>query len=484
MSKPYVMPSHSLVGEPELVFHPERPQDRHTHPLRGLLEHGPFSRALINTVMDPIRVASIYPAGFRERTRAFFREFEMRHAAKERKAYLIDFPGFSRIFGLRLSMSIPEAQIELPTTLDGEISSAKQPHLRLAEALTGALNRLNGFQNEFDVVLIYLPNRWAAGFRSELDGFDLHDYLKAIGAARGIPTQLVREDSALEYFCRASVMWRLGIALYCKAGGVPWKLADQDPETAYIGLSYALRFTPEEEADKPRFVTCCSQVFDSDGAGLQFLAYETDDAQLDRDRENPFLSRSEMRRVMARSLSLYQRRHGGRSPKRVVVHKSTEFKEAEVDGCFDAFHACESVDLYQIQQETIWRGVQINAPRDPRQRIGEASMYPCSRGTFLALGTREILLWTQGNAPQATGGRDYYKEGKSVPAPIILKRFAGHGGWHDPARAVLGLSKMNWNNDSLYDRLPVTLSYASILARTIKRMPIIRARPYEFRFFM
>jgi len=408
----------------------------------------------------------------------------MRHSARERRAYLIDYPGFSRVFGLRLSLAIPECQIEFPTSLDEEVAASKQPHLRLAEALTGALNRLNGFRNEFDVVLIYLPDRWKVAFKGKSDDFDLHDYVKAIGAARGVATQIVREESALEYFCRASVMWRLGIALYCKAGGVPWKLAEQDPETGYIGLSYAVRTSGAGTEDTPHFVTCCSQVFDSDGSGMQFLAYETDDVHMDRGKENPFLSRSEMRRVMARSLSLYQRRHGGRSPKRMVVHKSTEFKEDEVAGCFDAFQACEAVDLYQIQQESIWRGVQINAPKAIGQKIGDPSMYPCGRGTFIPLGTREILLWTQGNAPQATGGKDFYKEGKSVPMPIILKRFAGHGNWIEPCRSVLGLSKMNWNNDSLYDRLPVTLSYASILARTIKRMPTIQARPYEFRFFM
>ena len=43
---------------------------------------------------------------------------------------------------------------------------------------------------------------------------------------------------------------------------------------------------------------------------------------------------------------------------------------------------------------------------------------------------------------------------------------------------------MNWNNDSLYDRLPVTLAYAKTLARTVKRMPTIMSRPYEFRMFM
>lgn len=481
MSRPYMLPGHTYVDEPDLLFHPDRPQDRHTHPLLGLLDFGPFSRALVSSVFDPIRVASIYPAGFREQVRALFREFEQKHRPRERQAYLVEYPGFSRVFGVRFSPAIADTHIELTARLDGEIQSAKQPHLKLAEALTGAMNRINAFRTEFDVVMLFLPERWQSGFFGD-DDFNLHDYIKAVSASRGVPVQIVREGKALNYRCRASVMWRLGIAMYCKAGGVPWKLADQDPETAYIGLSYAVRDAKQDDEDRPRFVTCCSQVFDADGAGLEFLAYETDDAHIERD--NPFLSRNEMRRVMARSLALYQRRHGGRSPKRVIVHKSTEFKPNEIDGCFDSWPAVETIELYQIQQESLWRGIQIDAPKSTGQKTGEPSMYPCARGTYLQLGAREVLLWTQGNAPKATGGRNFYKEGKGVPQPIVLKRFAGHGSWHELARGVLGLSKMNWNNDSLYDRLPVTLSYASILARTIKRMPTIQSRPYEFRFFM
>ena len=79
------------------------------------------------------------------------------------------------------------------------------------------------------MVAIYLPNRWARGFFGpEGDEFDLHDYIKAVAAVRGIPTQVL--NGALAYPCRCSVMWRLGIAFYTKAGGIPWKLADVDPE--------------------------------------------------------------------------------------------------------------------------------------------------------------------------------------------------------------------------------------------------------------
>lgn len=479
MNKPFVFPGHHNIGEPDLLFHPDRQQDRDPHPLSGLLRFGPFSRSLVNTVIDPIRIATIFPNGFRNRVRNLFREFEQRHLPHERKNYLIEFPGFTRIFGLRVIQASDEAHVELPESTEHEILGAKHPHLRLADILTNTINRLAPLRNEFDLLMIFLPDRWEAAFRDDGDDFDLHDYIKAVNASRGIPTQTILEGKALTYPCRASVMWRLGIAIYCKAGGVPWKLADSDPDTAYVGLSYALRFG---DAGSVTFVTCCSQVFDSDGAGLEFVAYETGEIEIWR--RNPFLSRTEMRRVMARTLSLYQRRHAGRSPRRVVVHKTTEFKPEEIDGCFDAWSSSEGIELFQIQQDTSWRGVLIDPPRTPGASTGQASAYPCHRGSYIQLGPREVLIWTQGNVPTAAGGKNFYKEGKGIPYPLLLRRFAGNDGWHEQVRAVLGLTKMNWNNDSLYDRLPVTLSYASTLARTIKRMPTIHSRPYEFRLFM
>jgi hypothetical protein len=430
-------------------------------------------------VLDPIRLAAITPFGQPRWFDHLVGELEQRHKPRERIQYLPDFPGFPRVFGLRVVETAN--RIELPRDLDARIASDDTPYRVLAEELARALAALEARRTDFDVVVIFLPIRWAVAFGAR-DGedFDLHDYLKAVTAVRGIPIQVIREDKALSYFCRASVMWRLSIALYCKAGGGPWRLADYDPEIAFIGLSYAIR--GEQNAGDPRFVTCCSQVFDADGAGLEFIAYETDDVRLER--ENPFLSRAEMLRVMARSLALYQRRHGGRTPKRVVVHKSTEFKSDEVEGCFDAWRSSEGLELVQVQQDVTWRGVRIDAPQEVGGRKGTAALYPVERGSYIQIGGREVLVWTQGNAPAAVGGRNYYKEGKGIPSPLVLRRFAGHGSWHEGCGHVLGLTKMNWNNDALYDRLPVTLGYASILARTVKRMPELATRPYQFRFFM
>ena len=222
-------------------------------------------------------------------------------------------------------------------------------------------------------------------------------------------------------------MWRISLAIYAKAGGVPWKLADSDPEAAYRSLLCAA----SDRMDRPRFVTCCSQVFDAEGAGLEFVAYDAH--EIDVQRHNPFMSRTEMFRVMGRSLRPYRRRHSGRSPRRVTVHKTTEFKKDEIDGCMEALHLCEAVDLVQVRGGHRLAGVRID--RDPQNGKGKPTGYPVDRGTLIPLGDRECLLWMHGDV-KGVAERSYYQGGRSTPRPIRLVRHAGHGPWDETARSA------------------------------------------------
>lgn len=467
---------HTWLPEPSLSFHPDRADDVDTHPFRGLLRFGPYSSGL---VPDPIRIATIAPAGEQERLYSFMRELNAEYQPGERKEYLPKWPGFANAFKLSMRGAAKDCHTQLDERLTGEMRDSPAPHVVLADRLIRALQALETRRDEFDVVFIYIPISWASGYYGGPDDdFDLHDHLKAASAARRIPIQLVREDRALAYGDRASVMWRIGLALYAKAGGIPWKLADVDPESAYIGISYAMR---PVSSDRPRFVTCCSQVFDAEGTGLEFVAYDAHEVEVQRD--NPFLSRTEMFRVMTRSMDLYRRRHSGRSPRRVTVHKTTEFKQNEVDGCMEALHLCESVDLVQVVEHVGWRGVRIDSSRAGQQR-GSAAAFPVARGSVLSLGPYECLLWMHGDVRGVSDRGSYFQGSRSTPRPIRLVRHAGHGPWDETARSALALSKMDWNNDALYDHLPVTMSYASVLARVVKRMTGLGSTPYQFRFFM
>ena len=478
MSSKYQISMHLCLPEPRLAFHPDRAADSEVHPLRGLLQFGPYSAGWV--VPDPIRVATVVPFGDSDRLYKFMKRLHASYKPNERTDYLPEWPSFHRVFGLHLRAADSHCRIVLDAKLETDFIESHTPHSVLTEHLVRAIQRLQAHRNEFDVIVIYIPERWAPGYTGSIsnEDFDLHDHLKATTAALGLPIQLVKEDGAVNYHCQASVMWHLGLALYVKAGGVPWKLAESDPEMAYIGISYAVR---PIESDKPRFVTCCSQVFDAEGSGLEFVAYDAHDIEIQQD--NPFLSRTEMFRVMTRSLDLYRRRHAGRSPRRVMVHKNTKFKPEEIEGSMDAFHLCEAVDLVQVIEDVGWRGVRIDRARSGSKQ-GSAAPYPVSRGTVIPLGPREALIWTHGDVRNISRKGSYFKGSTSTPHPLRLIRHAGHGPWDDTARAVLGLTKMNWNNDSLYDFLPVTMRYASVLARVVKRMPSLRRTPYQFRFFM
>ncbi|MFO0849957.1 MAG: hypothetical protein U0871_15585 [Gemmataceae bacterium] len=476
----YTLPSFELVPEPLLSFHPDRMKDVDVHPLRGLLSYGPYSRKMPLSAPDPVRIAVVCPERTLGNAQNLLYELQCRQPPRERKAYLVDYDGFSKVYGVGLDC--PQNEKDPRVVLLGESEASQAiggltPQDKFAELVFSALRRLAPVRSQFDVVLLYLPDRWSIGYKSPTDDessdFDLHDSVKAVSSALHMPVQVLN-DQVMSYTCRCSVAWRLSLALYTKAGGVPWKMAGFEDRHAYVGLGYCLR-----KGTDRKFVTCCSQIFDAQGTNLQFLLYESRAGGYEGD--NPFLPRSDMHRVMARTLSLYQDQKG-QPPTRVVVHKTTHFTRDEVDGCLEALATVDDVELLTLSQTTAWQGVKIDAPKTKGVEKGEAAPYPLERGIAMPLGVYDFLLWTQGTCPAV--GANYFKEGKGIPHPIRVTRHVGGGTFHESSREILGLSKMNWNNDSLYDRMPVTTSYASILAGIVKRMGPLSSLPYDFRYFM
>jgi hypothetical protein len=466
------LPPHRVLPEPILAFNASASNAEHIHPLRGLVKFGPHSRDTFATFRPAVRVATITPADSQTRVFEFLKSLQAQHDPRERIGYLPVFPGFNEVFGVQVHGAVSDAHVKLAPTL---VDDAQDKPAALAGAIRHALDRLQAFRDEFDVVAIHVPDHWSAGFEDLDTGFDLHDEIKSIAAVSGVPTQFL-QDRALTYFDRCSVAWRLGIALYAKAGGTPWRLVPAMTDTAYVGLSYAIR-----GGTRDRFVTCCSQVFDADGGGMEFVAYDVGDGV---DFDNPFLTRGDMRAVMARSVVIYQARHAGRLPRRVVIHKTQPFRDDELDGCLDAWSSVDELECVQVQSSSDWRAVRLLAPPSGSTERSQPDGWPVMRGTLVPLSGQSVLLFVSGNAPGVSDKGNFFQGGKGIPRPITLVRHAGSGSLEVLGDDALALSKMDWNNDALYDPLPVTIRYSQVLARTIAHATVLPGGVYPYRLFM
>lgn len=474
------LPPFTLLDEPLLSFSPSDAGQVDVHPLRGLVNFGPYSKGSFGGYTSRVRIATVGPESAFKRRGELMASLRNSYQPSDRSEYVPCYPGFEALFRVKLESARGGAHIKWPDAI-AQLPGDGTPQGRLFQAMDAALRRLDTLRNEFDVVLVHFPDSWAAATRTNF--FDAHDALKALGAKYNIPTQVLN-DRVFTFNYKASRAWRLATALYVKAAGTPWKLSPLKgvpTDTAYIGLAYALRGDQRDA----HYVTCCSQVFDMDGGGMQFVAFEARDPVKDvaEARRNPFLTRDDMRAVLARSLGLYQGRNGGNLPKRLVIHKTTAFKQEEIDGAFDALSGVPEIECVEIGAASCWRAVWLISSRRPKPPT-MPSNYPVPRGTMVVRSGNSALVWVAGNAPEVSNKGDYYQGKKSIPKPLQLIRHAGRGSLELIAHEALALTKMDWNNDALYDPVPVSIRYSQRLARTIANVPDLPGNVYPYRLFM
>jgi hypothetical protein len=282
---------------------------------------------------------------------------------------------------------------------------------------------------------------------------NFHDGLKARMLHVRQPLQIVRRSTWDEAAPpppgrgrqdQASRAWNLHIAMYYKAGGVPWRLRRlaTDLTTCFVGISF-YRGNSGTSLD-----TAVAHVFNERGDGVIVRGGA---AHISKEDNQPHLNAADAHRLLQTALDAYRREHHT-LPARVVIHKSSRFIAAEVDG-FDS--AADDRDLAAL--DLLW----ITDSEDAQLlRPGAA---PPLRGTLLSLSPDEHVLYTGGSI-------EFYSTypGMYVPHPIGIRPARLTRSPREVAIELLALSKMNWNQARLDGRYPITLRTAETVKRVLR----------------
>lgn len=289
--------------------------------------------------------------------------------------------------------------------------------------------------------------------------------LKARAMSLAKPLQLIRQVSLDETKVAgqqddATKAWNFCTALYYKSGPtIPWKL-DQDSARASscaVGISFY------RSRDRQTLSTSLAQIFDELGNGLILRGTPVD---IGKDDRVPRLSAEQAHDLLAAALNEY--RIALRTyPARVVIHKSSNFSDDEIEGLESAASKVkiDSVDFVTVM--------------DSRLRLFRDGNYPPYRGTLAQLDDNRQLLYTRGSVW-------YYQTypGLYVPQPIELRIVKSEESPNFIAREVLGLTKMNWNNTQFDGKYPVTLGCSRKVGEIMKYLTDADTPQIRYGYYM
>lgn len=460
--------------EPLMCFSDTDKSKRVVNQLKGLCQYGPIDYSYMRkgSTRPSVRLAVLSPDRDMDKILAHLNRLNTRVQNSGKDKFLPHFEGFERVFKRALSVPTKE-QSDICIGYSASSILKKTPVEFLAFMKRG-IEYYSQHDSDFDILIIYIPESFAS-FRTASvvsPDFNLHDALKLYATEKGIKLQLVEEKSVISYDpCK--VMWGLSTGLYAKATGVLWHPEAIQDDTAYIGISYAF-------SEEKRICIGCSQLFDSTGTGIRMILRKINNPYF-LGKSNPFMREDDARDMMTELREQYYHSAPVNNLRRVVIHKTTPFIREEITGIMQAFSGIE-VELVQIQEYCPWRGIRFGQEPGPK-----ADGFAVKRGLALKLDRDSFLLWTHGCVihPELSAPYNYYKGSRGIPAPLLVRRFAGNTSGDILAKEILMLTKMNWNSgDSLYKTLPVTLDFAKVLSRMSKQDEAIFDKAYDFRFFM
>jgi hypothetical protein len=472
-------------------------------PKVGLRDAGPFDLRFGAAHREQIRLGLVGPSQILKAARHWFERCQRYVRSPNQSVRQPGFPGFEEVFKRRLVLDerwIVEIR-ELNDALDE--SNSQRRFARVLDLYASAIGKLGDLEvGRPDVVVCCLPDEVVRSCFSvsrnltgeetaaakvlrrrtqtrQLSLFDLledqgseeleedlvyRDFRRALKARAmrvKMPIQIATGDLFVDGERNqdaATRAWNSSVAIYYKAGGIPWRLRIPGPETCFVGVSFHHFRTTRRHL----VVSSIAQAFSSQGEGfaIRGQSVEWDRAQ----GRQVHLTEKQAFQLAEDILSEYRDRTGG-SPVRLVIHKTSAFEASEGAGFMSALREVPVVEFVTL----------IETPL----RLVRFGNYPPKWGTLLLINEAAAYLFTSGFMA-ALGTYP----GPHIPAPIRIKTAEG-ASVVQVAQDVLGLTRMNWNTASLTVSQPVTLSFARRIGGIMDEYGDREPKPpSSFRFYI
>lgn len=255
-----------------------------TDPRDGLRQGGPFDLRFGAARSNQVNVGLVGSRPMVEKTSAWLHRCKGPLAADTGKTRYPTFPGFAELFRASLILDARWTVCfgETPDELEDALAE-KHPPTRFSRVLnlySNGIRRLAQLEGARpDVIMCCLPERvvdtcWSVDNtptkeermvakalekrreKGEPDLFDLmateeqpedllsRDFRRAVKAQAmhyRIPVQIATDDLVTDQDSNqgpATRAWNSSVALYYKAGGIPWRMRLEGPETCFVGVTF------------------------------------------------------------------------------------------------------------------------------------------------------------------------------------------------------------------------------------------------------
>jgi len=458
------------VEEPNLIF---RNSKTCSDPCVGLLNYGP--NGLISENFE-IKIGIIGSRSSKSKATLFLNRLQYKITGKEypgSNVRSIDFPGIYQDSPLGFYFTIVEDFCEeINDSSIEEIINAdnqKESITIFSEKIKQAMSDLGGLHPKPDLVLISLPEKVLKKCCSTLDEkiilshryfadlkritnlpederplfFDFHNYIKVLGFEYNLKTQLVKPStlafSGSQSYDPALIAWNFCVASYYKSTGIPWKLADLEPETIHVGISF---YNDINKRDNLVVRAAIAQVYMRTGDSQVVRGLEIPVEDDEEEKRQTHLTSEQSKEILTKAINLYVRKQN-RKPLRITIHKTSPYIEDEFEGFQQASKGIEEQDYLHIKKKNSLR---VLTPTE----------YPIMRGSVFQTkieNKQSLFMFTTGYIPAL----DTYP-GSMVPEPIkiTLEKTTS-----DPKRIALDmmhLTKLDWNSAAFSKRIPATIS--------------------------